>query len=181
MKSAPGKVRLRAAALLLASAATLGASGESARFEKLGHRLMCTCGCDQVLLECNHVGCTASDGMIEKLKARLASGEANSAILAAFVEEDGPIVLAAPTTKGFDLLAWIAPYAAFILGIGLTIAIVFFWKRRGEAQAGFSGMGDGASAIGGGGGGNAMGAASTDLDAKAAAIRERVREETGEL
>ena len=26
------------------------------RFNKLGHSMMCTCGCGQVLLECNHVG-----------------------------------------------------------------------------------------------------------------------------
>ena len=33
------------------------------RFTSLGHKMMCACGCNQVLLECNHVGCTYSDRM----------------------------------------------------------------------------------------------------------------------
>ena len=43
-------VLLAASALLL-----MGASGDRAgqRFERLGHNLMCECGCGQVLLECN--------------------------------------------------------------------------------------------------------------------------------
>jgi hypothetical protein len=51
-------------ALILAAAVFLfmGASGNpDARFKDLGHRMMCTCGCGQVLLECNHVGCQSSD------------------------------------------------------------------------------------------------------------------------
>ena len=45
----------------------LGASGERARVTDLGHRMMCVCGCNQILLECNHVGCTYSDRMREQL------------------------------------------------------------------------------------------------------------------
>ena len=48
--------------LIVACAGTLlGANGDSARFTDLGHRMMCVCGCNQILLECNHVGCTYSD------------------------------------------------------------------------------------------------------------------------
>jgi len=59
---------------LLCSAvfAFLGAGDESARFNSLGHRLMCVCSCNQILLECNHVGCTYSDRMRGELMAGLA-------------------------------------------------------------------------------------------------------------
>ena len=45
----------------------LGANGDNARVTDLGHRLMCVCGCNQILLECNHVGCTYSDKMRQQL------------------------------------------------------------------------------------------------------------------
>ncbi len=64
VKSLPNSVaRLQVALLCLAVFAFLGAGDESARFNSLGHRLMCVCGCNQILLECNHVGCTYSDRM----------------------------------------------------------------------------------------------------------------------
>ncbi len=49
-------------ALLLAVVVSfsLGATDASSRFNDLGHRLMCTCGCAQLLGECNHVGCPES-------------------------------------------------------------------------------------------------------------------------
>ena len=43
--------------IALLALATLGADTNQARFEKLGHEMVCTCGCNQILLECNHVGC----------------------------------------------------------------------------------------------------------------------------
>ena len=45
------------ALLSIAVIALMGAGDESARFNDLGHRMMCVCGCNQILLECNHVGC----------------------------------------------------------------------------------------------------------------------------
>ena len=44
-------------------------------FETLGHKMMCQCGCNQVLLECNHVGCTVSEQMRNELTAALTMGQ----------------------------------------------------------------------------------------------------------
>ena len=63
--------KLRIAQLLLIALLAmlfLGADTD-ARFNKLGHQLMCMCGCNQILLECNHVGCTYSDRMRNELIA----------------------------------------------------------------------------------------------------------------
>src|SRR5260370_41684693 len=107
--------------LLIAARAlfTLGADSTNQRFEKVGHRLMCTCGCNQVLLECNHVGCPSSDGMRNELTAGMQKASGDDAVLDIFVQKYGPIVLAAPTMTGFNRVAWIMPYATFALGIGL--------------------------------------------------------------
>lgn len=101
-----------------------------ARFTTDGHKLMCACGCNQVLLECNHVGCTYSDRMRNELTAGLQRGDNDELILQAFVQKYGTTVLAAPTTTGFNRIAWIMPFAALVGGIFLTTVIVRAWKHR---------------------------------------------------
>jgi cytochrome c-type biogenesis protein CcmH len=122
------------AVLLLAASAVLlmGASGDrtSQRFDRLGHILMCECGCNQILLECNHVGCTYSEQMRQELKLALDQGDSDDVILAGFVAKYGPTVLAAPTTTGFNRVAWIMPVVIFIAGLTAVVLVVRAWKRR---------------------------------------------------
>jgi cytochrome c-type biogenesis protein CcmH len=108
----------------------LGADSTNQRFEKVGHELMCSCGCNQVLLECNHVGCPSSDGMRNELMAGITGSSDNKAVLQTFVDKYGPTILAAPTMVGFNRVAWITPFAVFVLGIGLAIFVVRNWKLR---------------------------------------------------
>jgi len=107
-----------------------GAGDDSARFNDLGHRLMCACGCRQILLECNHVGCGYSDRMRAELVAAVDRGDNDDLTLQSFVQKYGPTVLAAPTKTGFNRVAWIAPYVALLLGIGLVSFIVRAWRSR---------------------------------------------------
>ena len=125
---------LQAAALALAVFVFIGAGDDSARFKDLGHRMMCTCGCGQVLLECNHVGCQSSDKMRDQLQAALDKGGGNSddLILQGFVQEYGPTVIAAPTATGFNRVAWIMPFVVLALGIAFAVHIVRSWKNRPE-------------------------------------------------
>ena len=120
---------LQAAALLAAVFLFLGADTD-ARFKDLGHRMMCTCGCGQVLLECNHVGCQSSEKMRNQLLAALDKGDNDDLILQGFVQEYGPTVIAAPTATGFNRIAWIMPFVVLALGIAFAIHIVRSWKNR---------------------------------------------------
>src|SRR4051812_6262563 len=97
------------AALVMAVFLFMGA-GDDVRFNKIGHSMMCTCGCGQVLLECNHVGCTVSDKMRNELAVALDRGDNNDLILQGFVQNYGPTVIAAPTASGFNRVAWIMPF-----------------------------------------------------------------------
>lgn len=64
--------------------------------------------------------------MKEVIAQKIAAGESEEAIQAYFVEQYGQKVVAKPSTSGFDLVAWILPFAAVGLGaIGLT-----FWLRN---------------------------------------------------
>jgi len=118
--------------LSLAVFAFVGAGDPASRFNELGHGLMCICGCGQVLLECNHVGCPDSDRMRNELSAAIARGDSDSLVEQAFVQKYGPTVLAAPTTAGFDRTAWIMPFVALALGLGIVVLVVRAWRNRPE-------------------------------------------------
>jgi cytochrome c-type biogenesis protein CcmH len=116
--------------LCLAVFAFVGAGDPASRFTEIGHKMMCICGCNQILLECNHVGCPASDGMRNELMAAVSRGESDSLVEQSFVQKYGPTVLAAPTTKGFDSTAYIVPPVVLILGFGLIVLVIRSWKNR---------------------------------------------------
>ena len=101
-----------------------------ARFDKLGHQMMCTCSCGQILLECNHVGCPNSDGMRQELRAAMNTGESDKLIYAGFIKKYGPTVMAAPVFAGFNILARIAPIAALLTGTLGAALLLVTWKRR---------------------------------------------------
>ena len=119
-------------ALAVAALMLMGASNDATgqRFDRLGHNLMCECGCNQVLLECNHVGCSTSEGMRKELKAAIDRGDNDDTILAGFVAKYGPAVLSAPTTSGFNRVAWVVPYAIFFAALAVVALVVRAWKRR---------------------------------------------------
>src|SRR5205085_8247071 len=135
----------------------------SSRYERLGHQLMCSCGCGQILLECNHVGCPNSTGMIKELQAQVASGVGDTAVLNWFAAKYGATVLAAPIRGGFDNVAWIIPISVFLLATVGTFVVVWLWKRRTLPLA--------PAAV-------AHAPRANVLSPKDAALRERIRRET---
>ena len=121
---------LHCAVLALAVIAFAGAGDPATRFNELGHQMMCICSCGQILLECNHVGCPDSDGMRNELMTAVNRGDSDSLVEQSFVQKYGPTVLAAPTTTGFDRTAWIVPFVALFMGLGIVVLVVRAWKNR---------------------------------------------------
>lgn len=119
--------------IALCAVLLLGASVDASRFNSLGHKMICACGCNQILLECNHVGCPLSDGMRNELAAGLGRGDSDDLVLQAFVQKYGPTVLAAPTTTGFNRVAWIMPFAVLLAGFLLAVAVVHRWRAKSAA------------------------------------------------
>ena len=114
--------------LLCATPVLLVAADSDARFTRLGHKMICACGCNQILLECNHVGCPLSDGMRNELAAGIQRGDSDDLILQAFVQKYGPTVLAAPPNSGFGRVAWIMPFLVLLAGFASVVLIVRSWK-----------------------------------------------------
>jgi len=131
-KTKPTLYRILQCTLLVSAVFALAGAGSdpASRFKELGHQLMCICSCNQVLLECNHVGCPDSDSMRNELMAAVSRGDSDSLVQQAFVQKYGPTVLAAPTTAGFDQTAYIVPFVALFFGAGLVILLVRAWKNR---------------------------------------------------
>lgn len=104
---------------------------QSARVKEIGERLMCVCGCNQVLLRCNHVGCSSSTAMLKKLEQVAARDQSVDLAVQDFVQEYGPIVLPEPPRKGFNRLAILIPAIAFAAGLGIVLLMIVLWRRRG--------------------------------------------------
>ena len=136
LETGNSKLLLRIAQFVLIGALATGLMGaeSDARFNKLGHELMCMCGCNQILLECNHVGCTYSDRMRNELAAGIERGDSDSLVLQSFVQKYGSISLAAPTTTGFNVVAWVTPFAVFVAAMIVTVWLVRLWKSRAVAH-----------------------------------------------
>jgi cytochrome c-type biogenesis protein CcmH/NrfF len=137
---------------------SIGATDPDAHFQKLGGKLMCTCGCAQSLLGCDHVGCPNRGEEMDKLRAGIASGAPDAQILDSFVTDYGKVVLGAPTTQGFDLVAWIMPFAVAALALIGTVFMVRHWVKNQPKAEPIAVGGDGSQAV---------------------TMQERIRRETG--
>jgi len=104
---------------------------ESTHAKELGQKLMCVCGCNQILGSCNHVGCSYSHEMMKEVEDRVTRNEPDDLTLQAFVQEYGPTVLSSPPAKGFNRIAWIAPIVFPLVALGLLWDVVRRWKRKG--------------------------------------------------
>jgi cytochrome c-type biogenesis protein CcmH len=103
---------------------------ETQRAKDLGQKLMCVCGCNQILTSCNHVGCTYSHGMLKELDARVARNEPDDLTIQAFVQEYGQTVLSAPPAKGFNRAAWIMPVVFPMISLYLFWEVLRRWRQR---------------------------------------------------
>ncbi len=138
-------MRRMAEILLLCAAVTLlmGADNPNARFQRIGSKIMCTCGdCTYMLLECNHVGCPNSTRMIAQLHALTGTGQLagiqpqadDEAVLEWFRKNWGVTAVVEPAMHGLELWAWIMPPAALALGLVLVFVTLRKWKPQ-PAQA----------------------------------------------
>ena len=124
------KRALQIGVLLLAATFLVGADSPDTRISTIGHQMMCMCGCGQVLSECNHVGCTYSTRQLAEVREMVLRGDSDKAIKSSMVEKYGTTVLAAPTTSGFNIVAWITPFVIFVLALGAVVYVVRTWKKR---------------------------------------------------
>jgi len=120
----------------LAGCAALLRGDEPTEAEVLYGKLMCNCGCNQILGECNHIGCPNSVPMRAEVDRYLAGGLSPEETLAMFVDKYGTGILSAPSGEGwFNLSAWVMPFAGLLAGAAGVAYYVRRMLRRGAGAA----------------------------------------------
>src|ERR1700738_263467 len=123
-------VLLCAVASLPLLVSPLTAQQQNDRAQQIAGKFMCMCNCNQVLSQCNHVGCTTSTAMLKEVDQGIARGDSEDAITQAFVQEFGTKVYAEPPHSGFSLVAWSMPAVYLAIGLVLVLLVISRWRKR---------------------------------------------------
>jgi cytochrome c-type biogenesis protein CcmH len=101
-----------------------------AQRDDLEHRLHCQCGCTLDVFTCRTTdfSCRVSPAMHRDVMGLVKGGYSAQEIIDAFVNTYGEKVLMAPKRSGFNLIAWMLPGTAVVIG-GVVVAILL--KRWG--------------------------------------------------
>lgn len=131
-RSVPSRRRLFAAfalALALHPAVALAVRGVSTQAIEEG--LTCQCGCGLTVHSCNHVSCGSAVPLRRAVRGFVEEGLGLDDILLRFQDRYGEKILSAPTTEGFNLMAWVLPFV--LLGTGSLVVLVTIRRWSSEA------------------------------------------------
>ena len=126
--------RVRRIALLLLLGACLTPTGigagvvpASRDLDAVTGRIVCDCGCSNLTIkDCT---CGKADRVRAEVAARLAGGQTPEQVLKAYVDDFGEQILAAPKPEGFNLVGWLLPFGAVLLGGTLLVLILRRWAK----------------------------------------------------
>jgi hypothetical protein len=132
----PASRLLKIVILCLALASVAMAAQSPAQIEKdIGNKVYCLCGCATSLNTCPMLHCAEKEEEWQLIRADLAKGKAEPAILQDLVDKYGEKVLAAPPAHGFNLTAWFLPGIGLLIGLYLAITIVRRLRRSAVQEA----------------------------------------------
>jgi cytochrome c-type biogenesis protein CcmH len=97
--------------------------------------LTCQCGCGLTVANCNMPTCGFSVPMRAQIDRMIGEGKTRAQIIAFYRSEYGEKVLSAPTTEGFNILAWTMPFIALALGGSLMVVAVGRWHSSPPADS----------------------------------------------
>jgi cytochrome c-type biogenesis protein CcmH len=126
---------------VFAFASSVPAHAQVDRAKQIGGKFMCMCSCNQVLTQCNHVGCTTSTAMLKGLDQAVARGDSEDVITQSLVQEFGTKVYAEPPKSGLSLVAWILPSVYLFGGTLLVVFIISRWRSRVHLETAAAGGG----------------------------------------
>lgn len=108
---------------------------DAVSFQDIEESLTCQCGCGLTVHSCNHLQCGSALPLRQEIRAQMSLGKSREHILTYFKGKYGEKILSAPTTSGFNILAWVTPFVLVALG-GLFVGITIMrWSARSHATA----------------------------------------------
>ncbi len=95
----------------------------AAQIDEIESGLSCPCGCAMTVATCmGAMACSAATKIDAEVRTLIKQGMTKEQIYASLMKTHGEQILAAPTKKGFNLLAWVLPFFA-IIAFGLILVI----------------------------------------------------------
>jgi cytochrome c-type biogenesis protein CcmH len=103
-------------------------------FEK---NLACPCPCTLDIYTCRTTdfNCGISPAVHGDIQRLVDGGYAADEIMAAMTQTYGDFILMQPRKRGFNLLAWFAPFAAIGIGAVVIGALLRSWRRNADVSA----------------------------------------------
>jgi cytochrome c-type biogenesis protein CcmH len=102
------------------------------RRDDLEKHLKCQCGCPLDIYTCRTTdfACPVSPRVHADIQTLIAGGYTDTEIREAFIAVYGERVLTAPTPQGFNLLAYVAPFAAITVFGAFAAWVIHRWRRE---------------------------------------------------
>lgn len=127
-----------AAALALAVVAPIGASDQHPTLGELETEVMCPT-CKTTLDQSNAPVATR---IRQFITTRIEAGDTKAEIKRRLVAEFGPEILAEPSKRGFNLLAWVLPLVGIVLAAVVLGWLAWKWSRGRSTAGEADGTGD---------------------------------------
>jgi cytochrome c-type biogenesis protein CcmH len=124
--------------ILLAVLFPVKAKADSLKMGDVAKELICQCGCNNVLSVCEMQGWAVPAK--ELIQTKIDAGLSKEEIVEYFVEQYGPKILAAPPKEGFNLAAWMIPFAIIGAGAILVVFLLKVWVKRQSARGEDAGL-----------------------------------------
>ena len=107
-------------------------AGAASSVTNIAKQLVCQCGCTLTVANCTHQDCMSATAMTQLITQKLDEGLSEPQVIQYFVSQYGEQVLASPTKKGFNLVAWILPFAVIIAGAAIIYLALKRWVWQGR-------------------------------------------------
>ncbi len=91
--------------------------------------LTCQCGCGLTVHACNHLQCPSGIPLKEEIASQLALGKTRPEVLSYFAGKYGEKILSSPTTSGFNIVAWVMPFAVVLIAAAIMVVLTRRWRR----------------------------------------------------
>lgn len=95
---------------------------------ELEEALTCQCGCGLTVHACNHLNCPSGIPLKGEIAEQLAAGRTRVEVLEHFAGKYGEKILSSPTTTGFNVLAWVTPFAAVLIAAAMVMVVAKRWR-----------------------------------------------------
>lgn len=97
-------------------------------------KIICQCGCGAVLDQCPHQDCGWGVPAKDFIQQQLTAGKTPDDLLRYYVSQYGQKVLAAPPKSGFNITAWVTPFALLLGGAVGIYSLVRMWAAEGRER-----------------------------------------------